>query len=327
MTKKQPAQSEMTTLRALHVAGVPLTRVHVDNHYQHPKYWLERKVIRTLTDFMEWYLRRHPEAEIYSARNLSRTLIYMQPGMRAWREYMPGGYATHHVYSPHERRMPNGRKTDIITRALFRHSSDAEGLRSRAAIMAHLAEEAVKESSSKAINWVSVAAGSGQPVYDACQRLSAADQRRVAMTMVDISSDMIAFAKRLYAIQGLELAKVEFKQHNVLNSTERRALLKEAQPTIIDIMGLFEYLTDEQCVKMLKSLYASLTPGGAMIFTNMSPGHPHLHVHQRGLGWPGVIQRTIHQVIALIDAAGIPKDKQRIFRAQDNVYNVYEVKK
>ena len=327
MSKKPATQPDMKTLRVLHVAGVPLYRVKVSDRYHHPKYWLERKLIRTFTDFMEWHLRRHPEIEFDSSTNLSRLLIYMQPGMRAWREYMPGGFATYHVHSPHKRRMKNGKKTDAMTRALFRHSSDAEGLRSRAAIMAHIVQEIVAEHPKEPIEWVSLAAGSGQPVYDACRRLSRKDQRRVILTLADISSDMMDFAERIYKDEGLRLGAVEFELANVVKAAGRQQLFSNRTPLIIDIMGLFEYLTDKQCVALLKSLYEVLAPGGAIIFTNMSPGHPHLHVHQRGLGWPGVIQRTIHEVVALIEKAEIPTSAQSVYRAEDNVYNVFKVEK
>lgn len=327
MIKKPFRQPDMTTLRALHVDGVPLYRVRVSDQYQHPKYWAERKMIRSLTDFMEWYLKRHPEADADSSWNLSRLLIYMNPGMRAWHDYMPGGFATYHVYSPHRRHMQNGKKTDLITRALFRHSTDAGGLRSRAAIMAHIAQEAVAQHTDGPIEWISLAAGSGQPTYDALHRLRKKDQHRVVLTLADVSSEMIEFARQLYPGEGLTLGAVKFVASDIVKNTGRRTLLKDTRPLIIDVMGLFEYLTDKQCIDMLSSLYGSLVRGGVVIFTNMSPGHPHLHVHQRGLGWPGVIQRTIHEVIELIEKAGIPKEAQSVYRAEDNVYNVYKVEK
>lgn len=326
MTKKTAQQSGMDVLRTLHVDGVPLHRVRVSDKYQHPKYWVERQIITKFTNFMEWYLRRHPEVDSHSEKNLARSLIYMQPGIRAWSEYMPGGFAAYHVHSPHKRRMRNGRKVDPMTRALFRHSSDALGLRSRAVIMAHIAEEAVRQHEG-AVEWLSIAAGSGQPTYDAVRRLGKKDQRRVTLTLADISSEMMEFAEQLYAAEDLTLGAVKYELCNIVKEKERRELLEDMQPAVIDIMGLFEYLSDEQCIKVLRSFYAALAPGGSVIFTNMSPGHPHLHVHQRGLGWPGVIQRTIREVVALIEAAGVPKDSQSIYRAEDNVYNVYRIEK
>jgi hypothetical protein len=326
MTKKTAQQSGMNVLRTLHVDGVPLYRVQVSDKYHHPKYWVERQIITKFTDFMEWYLRRHPEIDSHSERNLARSLIYMQPGIRAWSEYMPGGFATYHVHSPHERHMHNGRKVDIMTRALFRHSSDALGLRSRAAIMAYIAEETVKLQEGP-VEWLSIASGSGQPTYDACRRLRLKDQRRVTLTLADISSEIMEFAEQLYAAEGLTLGGVKYVLCNVVKEKERRELLKDMEPAVIDIMGLFEYLSDEQCIKVLRSFYLALAPGGSVIFTNMSPGHPHLHVHQRGLGWPGVIQRTIREVVALSEAAGIPKSSQSVYRAEDNVYNIFRVEK
>ena len=327
MSKKTVLQPDMKTLRVVHVDNVPLYRVEVSDRYHHPKYWIERKFIRSFTDFMEWYLRHHPEVDAHSPFNISQLLIYMQPGMRAWRQYMPGGFATYHAHDPSKRHMKNGKKTDLMTRALFRHSTDAEGLRSRAAIMAHIAQEVVTLHPTDTVEWMSLATGSGQPAFDACRRLSVADQERVILTLGDISPEMMAFEEQLYAKEDLHLGAVHHVLTDVVKPSDRRALLKGKNPLIIDIMGLFEYLTDEQCIDVLRALYAALARGGVIIFTNMSPGHPHLHVHQRGLGWPGVIQRTAREVIALAEQAGIPKQAQSVYRAEDKVYNVYRIEK
>ncbi len=326
MTKSNPGSAQVRLLRTLHVAGIPLSRVQVSDDYAHRRFRVERRLVRAFTGFMEDYLRRRPEMEFEHRLNITRVLTYLPPAMKVWRNYMPGGIATYHVHSPHKRRMPSGHKLDLITRGFFRHSVDAVGLRSRAKILEMLAREYIT-TSKDAVRWLSIAGGSGQPVYDACLNLSQEDQKRVHLTLVDIDQSMVLFAKKIYKDEEMALGFTDFQRVDILNKTDRSDLLKRAKPQIVDCMGIFEYLSDEKAIELLGALYKGLPSKGRIIFTNMSPAHPHLNVHQRALGWPGVIQRTIHEVVGFLDKANIPLSAASVYRAEDNVYNVYMIER
>ncbi len=326
MTKSNSGSAQVRLLRKLHVAGIPLSRVQVSDHYAHRQFRVERRLVRAFTGFMEDYLRRRPEMEFEHKLNITRVLTYLPPAMKVWRNYMPGGIATYHVHSPHKRRMPSGHKLDLITRGFFRHSVDAVGLRSRAKILEMLSTDYIT-TSKDTVRWLSIAGGSGQPVYDACLNLSENDQKRVHLTLVDIDQSMVLFAKKIYADEEMALGSADFKRVDILNKTNRSELLKQVKPQIVDCMGIFEYLSDEKAIELLGALYKALPSKGRIIFTNMSPAHPHLNVHQRALGWPGVIQRTIHEVVGFLDKASIPLSAASVYRAEDNVYNVYMIER
>jgi hypothetical protein len=326
MTKADSGSAQVRVLRTLHVADIPLFRVQVSDQYAHRRFRTERRLVRAFTGFMEDYLRRHPEMEFEHRLNITRILTYLPSAMKAWRNYVPGGIATYHVHSPHKRLMPNGQKLDLITRGFFRHSVDAVGVRSRAKILEFLASDYILGNKGD-IAWLSIAGGSGQPVYDTCLNLSKEDRQRIRLTLVDIDQTIVLFAKKIYDDERVGLESAEFKRVDILNKTSRNQLLKDSKPQIIDCMGIFEYLTNQKAVELLKDLYATLPANGRIIFTNMSPAHPHLNVHQRALGWPGVIQRTIHEVAELLDAAKIPRSNASTYRAEDNVYNVYVVER
>lgn len=326
MIKQLSNNYQVRPLRTVHVAGVPLVRVDVTDRYHDRGRRLERRTVQAFMWFMEWYLKRNPALEHRSRRNITRYMTYLPSGMRAWRSYMPGGFATYYVHSPHIKKMENGASLDGITRAFFRHGIDAVGLRSRAYIMSWLADEVIHSSDSR-VTWMSIAAGSGQPVYDACTRLTSDDQKNVSLVLTDIDQDMLAFAEKLYSAEADAAYDARFITCDIVNVSARKRLLAEVKPDIIDSMGLFEYLNDKQCISLLRALYAALKHGGILIFTNMSPNRPHLNIHKRALGWPGVIQRTIHEVLALLQAASVPDSAQSVYRASDDVYNVYKVEK
>lgn len=326
MTKTTADSPYVKVLRTIHTAGIPLFRVHANEKFAHRKYNIERRLVQAFLDFQEDFLRRRPELEFHDKKNITRVLTYFPPAMKIWSNYMPGGIATYHVHSPHKRVLPTGHKLDLITRGFFRHSTDAVGLRARAKILEWLANDYIQKSEGS-FSWLSIAGGSGQPVYDACLNLSLEDRKRVRLTLIDIDDSMIRFAKKIYADEEVGLASADFSRVDILNASARNQLLGDVKPQLIDCMGLFEYLENDTATELLKDLYTALPTGGRIIFTNMSPGHPHLHVHQRALGWPGVIQRTIHAVVALIDDAAIPREAASVYRAEDNVYNVYMIER
>jgi hypothetical protein len=327
MTKQPFHYNDVRLIATRQVAGIPLVRVDATDRYHQRRFAVERHAIRTFLNSIDWFLRQNPALAFESKMNITRHLIYLPPAMRAWRAYVPGGLATYHVHSPHVKRMHHGKKLDAITRAFFRHSVDAIGLRSRAYIMSWLARETIAALPEGRIEWLSLAAGSGQPVYDACRALRPEDRKRLSLILVDSDTAVLDFAKHRYAAERDVARDARFLMCDLLDTAKRTELLRAVAPQIIDIMGLFEYLDDDECREFIAALWQSVSKGGSIIFTNMSPGHPHLQVHQRALGWPGVKQRSAAEVVAILDAANIPKKSQSVYRAQDNVYNVYRVAK
>ncbi len=309
------------------VGGVPLIHVKTTDIYQGGLYAIERRAVLLFTGFLQYFLEHHPDMPFESRRNLSRHLSYLPSGMRAWRGYMPGGFATYHVHAPHIVRMANGVRLDPVTRAFFRHTYDAVGLRSRAYIMSWLIARHVSERPGE-IRWLSLGGGSGKPVYDAIASMKTGDRRRTKLVVVDINPDILTFAKQVYVEQTYQPGGgVAYRQVDVTSVSSRDRLFADERPTVIDAMGLFEYLDDRTSSALLRAAYRQLPPGGIIVFTNMSPEHPQLAVHKRALGWPGVIQRTIHEVVDIMVRAGIPREEQTAYRAQDGVYNVYQVVK
>lgn len=300
--------------------------VDVTDRYFAKKYALERRLVRIFTNSLQQFLVKRPNLEHSSRRNYARILTYVPSGMRAWREYMPSGFATHHVHSPESKHMSNGHSLDAITTRFFRHSYDAIGLRSRAHIMSWQADQVMSTKGGRIV-WLSLAAGSGQPVYDALSEQSHSDQKRVLLNLVDIDQGMLDFAQKIYQTEKLILADANFVQADVLEIDDMKQLSGGDTPTIIDAMGLFEYLRDTECTKLLRAAFDALSQDGVFIFTNMSPEHPHLDVHKRALGWPGVIQRDISDVARIVELSGVPLANCVAYQPQDKVYNVYRITK
>lgn len=327
MTKKtleglaSPAFSiSSNEVRSLH--GVQVHYVTIKDKYDHRRYAVERRLFLTFTNALQGYLKKRPHIDFSSKRNVARSLTYLPAGIKTWSAYMPGAFATHPVHNPEVKRLAHDQKIDFMTRRLFRHSVDAIGLRNRAHILAWAVQQ--QSLTGRKRVWLSLAAGSGQHVYDTLNLL---DQKKPYDVVIsDINEEVLEFAEKIYRVQRPKVREIEFKKIDVL-SPDLATQLKSSPPTVVDAMGLVEYLDSHQVERLVRQLFESLVEGGMIAFTNMSPEHPHLDLHQRGLGWPGVKPRTIKDMVDIVEQAGVPLENLTVFKSQDKVYGVYIIRK
>lgn len=309
------------------VRGATFHFVRVDDIYATMTHAVQRRAVRLFTGMLQWYLSQHPEFTHEHPKNLARKLSYLPSGMRAWKAYMPGGFATYYAQKPTARIMENGAKLDVITRLFFKHTHDAVGLRSRASVLAWNIQQYIQERAEKKIYWLSIAGGSGQPVYDTLGLLTTEQKKQLTIRLLDRNADIIQFAKKIYLSQPERADALDVIHGDIFDKDLYETLFSPVRPNIIDAMGLFEYLEDDIAVELLSRIYAWLSDDGIAIFTNMRRERPQLKTHTTALGWPGVIQRSESEVIALISRAGISPRDVEIFCPQDRVYNIYRIEK
>ncbi|MBH1955991.1 class I SAM-dependent methyltransferase [Candidatus Saccharibacteria bacterium] len=319
---KKPADftSDQFSLRVLDETlngEVMAIRLHASDRFSTKRHLLERKTFALFTRAMEAYLRKRPHLDFEHPKNHIRKIIYVPPALRAWAAYMPGGFATFHVHNPDRKKLRSGKKIDYITRNLFRHSSDAIGLRSRAYAMSWYLQGIYKDEAK--LRWMSIACGSGQPTFDAA-RLFDGEKN---FYLCDIDKNALALADELAHEYGIAKSSVHLIEHDLKRPGVLEALVVDAQPQIIEAMGLFEYLDEGEAVEMLRKIRGTMSKGGSFVFSNMHADHPQLQVHKRGLGWPGVLPRTSDQVKDLIEKAGFGPNQLTILLPDDNVYAVY----
>ena len=304
-------------------SGVRRVELKARDKYSRRRYAIERQGVTLFANGLQRYLTKRPHKNHESKRNLARRLTYLTPAMRAWANYMPGGFATYHVHNPERLQIKNGKKLDLITKNLFRHSYDGQGLRSRSYAMAWWLHEHLHEKTN-GIRWASIACGTGQPTFDA----SSIFVHPTHYLLIDSDTKALDFAQKLAESYDIDKSQLTVRELNVIK--QRDDLTDELQlfaPDCIDAMGLLEYLTDEDAVELLAHLYEQLPKGGLLVFTNMLHTHPHLDVHKRALCWPGVNVREEKEVLALLKKAGVPADTTTILLPDDGVYGVYGVRK
>jgi SAM-dependent methyltransferase len=254
-----------------------------------------------------------------------------RPALTHWRQHhVPTAAALVPLQRPDRRMLADGTPFAPHDDDWYRHSLDAIGIRSRAAIMGDVLQRSVAASGKRTHRWLSLACGASIPVFEAAHALRAAGHS-VEITLADFDGNALELARELAAEYDIADC-VELARMNVLNA-DRLAAFDSASYEVIDILGLFEYLPDADrvterrvtlgAVGLLRAARQLLAPGGTLVFANMLDSHPQLAFTLNVIQWPYLTPRSVDQVEALMHAAGLPADESSAFVAEDGVYAVY----
>ncbi len=130
-------------------------------------------------------------------------------------------------------------------------------------------------------------------------------------TLVDFNEDTLNFARhRLAEIQSQTKRTTDFQfiqqsVHQVLKRSARGEK-PSAEYDLVYCAGLFDYLSDRICQRLMQYFYEMLAPGGLLISTNVDPSNPNRHGMEYLLEWhlnyrDESVMRTLHPTAARPD--------------------------
>jgi len=155
---------------------------------------------------------------------------------------------------------------------------------------------------------------------------------RARFTLLDFNEETIQYVRA--ALAGIASShgrstELQFMKKSVQSilkesgrSIERRA---QDQYDLVYCAGLFDYLSDQVCRRLMEVMYDWLAPGGLLIATNAEPSNPLRHVMEHLLDWH-LVYRTGPELRALKPRGA---DPDSVFvRCDDTGVNVFiEVRK
>lgn len=209
---------------------------------------------------------------------LSERVYRDRPALVAWRtKLVPSALALYAIQNPLEEHLPDGTKMDSESRPWFIHANDAIGIRSRAQVLAILADKYIKNDIDNV--WVSLASGAAVPVFEALRKAHFYGQK-VRLTLVDCDRVSLRWASKLATLEGLSVGDdVVLLQRDLIESVIcSDALIQELgqqRAELVDALGIFEYFSDADAVTFLKHTQRLVRPGGAIIVSNMLTTSPH----------------------------------------------------
>jgi SAM-dependent methyltransferase len=107
------------------------------------------------------------------------------------------------------------------------------------------------------------------------------------------------------------------------DSTRARDLEELVRPgsiDLVDLLGLFEYFPDELAVDLLGRVRQVLRPGGLVVFGNMLSVRPQQIFFTHVSLWPPLFQRSLTQLLELVERAGFGRDGLELVVPAEGVY-------
>lgn len=185
--------------------------------------------------------------------------------------------------------------TQVADRVLVSAGTMPMALRNRKRLASHLLARLIEQSPGPLPHVLCLGAGPGQIILQALSQAS----RPARATLVDINSDAFEYGRKLAAERNL-LDRVEFIQADV---RDLGSYLKQP-PDIVKMLGICEYLSDEQIVAIIRAVAALMPPGSAIVFNSLSQAHGMDRFFRRVFGLH-MIHRSPQEVGRLIEQGGI----------------------
>lgn len=168
----------------------------------------------------------------------------------------PGGWLS--TYQAYE----NAEPVDLVDRIALTDPI-ARALRNRRQVVTRLLTDFIRHYSANGpVRLVGVGAGPGAQFQDAILR-SGVDTASTQAHIIDLHDDAFPFGTARAQKLGLGDA-VTYQQGDARNAEE---LLPDVHPQIVKLIGIIEYLSDEQVLSLLKPLRRMMTDD-AVVLTN-----------------------------------------------------------
>ncbi|MGC9454436.1 MAG: SAM-dependent methyltransferase [Phycisphaerae bacterium] len=158
----------------------------------------------------------------------------------------------------------DGRPTQIADKFLVGAGGIPVALRNRRRLGARLLARLIDQAGHEPVHVLCLGAGPGRIIIDAMSQARADSEA----TLVDLNSDAFDYGRRIAAEAGVG-DKVRYIQGDVRDVRD----MLEYPPDIVKMLGICEYLTDEQIVAIATEAARVMPPGRAVVFNSISRAH------------------------------------------------------
>ncbi|GAA6142991.1 hypothetical protein NBRC116584_28090 [Hydrogenophaga sp. 5NK40-0174] len=199
-----------------------------------------------------------------------------------------------------------------VVNATFLRAAVAQAHRNRIGFLIEFLEQAIAQGAAEGrkIRILNVGCGPAGEI----QQLIASDRDlgNLHFTLLDFSDVTLNYTREklqsLQAEHGRELT-VDFIQESVHNLLKKPAREKAASSDVppydfVYCAGLFDYLSDKVCSRLIRYFMAASRPGGKMLLTNVHKDNPERHGMEHLLEWH-LIYRNEEDMEGLVGGLGM----------------------
>lgn len=161
---------------------------------------------------------------------------------------------------------------------------------------------------------VGVGAGPGTNIQEGIL-LSGVDKRKIVAYLIDMDSDAFEYGQEAAKQRGLAEV-VNFIQGD---AREIHKYLPNIAPHIVKMIGILEYLNDDQALDIFTAMHKAMAPGGSLITHSLEDVYNTRPFLRRALNWH-IYTRTPKHVTQLLECAGF-----KVITAKAEPMGIYTV--
>jgi SAM-dependent methyltransferase len=193
----------------------------------------------------------------------------------------------------------DGRCTQIADKLLVGGGTMPKALRNRKRLAGALLAELIERvyagrEGDEPVHVLGLGAGPGRILVEAMTAVEAP----VEATLVDLSDEAFDYGRKLYADRGLS-DRVRFVQADIRHLEG----YLDRPPDLLKMLGICEYLTDEQFVEVASAAAELMSPGAAAVVNSLSDAHGTDRFFRRVFGL-NMIYREPEAICELMGRAG-----------------------
>jgi extracellular factor (EF) 3-hydroxypalmitic acid methyl ester biosynthesis protein len=199
-----------------------------------------------------------------------------------------------------------------LINATFLRTAVAEAHRNRIDILVNYLKRAavMAEVEGRKVRILNIGCGPAVEI----QRLLASDcyLERLQFTLVDFSKETLNYTRNQIELAASKNAKsidVEYVQESVHDLLKRAARVTQINPNesydFIYCAGLFDYLSDKVCTRLIRYFLSKSKPGTQLLLTNVHSNNPERHGMEHLLEWH-LIYRDEAQMLSMMADVNAP---------------------
>ena len=188
----------------------------------------------------------------------------------------------------------DGRPRQVADKLLVGAGTMSMALRNRKRLGARELARLIDSADSQPVHVLCLGAGPGQIIMDAMVQA----KRDAVATLIDLNSDAFEFGRERAAKAGL-VDKIRFVQGDVRNIKD----LLARPPEVVKMIGICEYLDDENIVEIASAIAQVMPPRSAIVLNSLSKAHGNDRFF-RGVFGLHMIHRSPDELESLMNRAG-----------------------
>jgi predicted RNA methylase len=189
----------------------------------------------------------------------------------------------------------DGQPTQIADKLLVSGGAISMALRNRRKLGACLIAQQIEQAAQSPVHVLCLGAGPGHIIMDAMVQAKGLSHA----TLVDLSSEAFEYGLSLARRQGLA-DRVHYIQADIRQVND----YMDNPPQVVKMLGICEYLTDQQVVSVASAAAALMPAGSPIIFNSLTHAHGNDRFFRRVFGLK-MIHRSAGALCELMAQAGL----------------------